>query len=132
MNSWNALSELKKPMNRSTREKLEKAGYTIGTADDFLGITALSYPPVIVHAAGTTGRLFPGQFLGTFCFVPDSCLKNGQPDNTAYIKSGWATRNARLNVGKRIGSHLFPLHDNVGAVIAVPKEFLDQLAEETP
>ena len=120
-------------MNRSTREKLERAGYSIGTADDFLGITALSYPPLTVQAAGTTGRLFPGQFLGTFCFVPDSCLKDGELDRTAYVKSGWATRNARLNSGKRIGSHLLPLQDrNVDAVIAVPKEFLDQLADETP
>jgi hypothetical protein len=120
-------------VNRATRAKLKRAGYSIGTVDEFLGFTTLSYPPAIVRAAGTTGRLFPGQFLGTFCFVPDACLKNGRLDKSAYIESGWATRNGRLNAGKRIGSHLFPLRDrNVDTVIAVPKEFLDQLADETP
>lgn len=54
------------------------------------------------------GRIYEGQFAGTLCFVPETCLKDELPDQIAYLRSGWASRNARLNAGKRVGSHLFP------------------------
>jgi len=54
------------------------------------------------------GRIYEGQFVGTLCFVPEACLKDELPDQIAYLRSGWASRNARLNEGKRVGSHLFP------------------------
>lgn len=64
------------------------------------------------------GRIYEGQFAGTLCFVPETCLKDELPDQIAYLRSGWASRNARLNEGKRVGSHLFPkgcaIHESAG------------------
>jgi hypothetical protein len=58
--------------------------------------------------AGTVGQILPGQFSGTFCFVPLTCLGKTGVDQNTYLKTGWATRNLRLNAGRCIGSHLFP------------------------
>ena len=65
-------------------------------------------PLTATTGAGTVGQILPGQFSGTFCFVPNTCLGPKGLNRVAYLKTGWATRNLRLNAGRCIGSHLFP------------------------
>jgi hypothetical protein len=72
------------------------------------------------------GLIFPGEFPDTFCFVPDSCLKDGQPDTKAYLVRRWDRRNHRLNRGKSSGQSLIPLEGSAPIPIeAIPKEFVD-------
>ena len=76
-------------------------------------MTQSAIQPTVTTAAGTPGKILPGQFSGTFCFVPLTCLGKTEVDRMTYVKTGWATRNGRLNAGRCVGSHLFPREDAV-------------------
>ena len=77
------------------------------------------------------GLIFPGDTPGTFCFVPDSCLKDGHPDTAAYCVQRWHRRNHRLNLGKSVCLSLMPLEGSAAISIeAGPREFIDFLLWE--
>jgi hypothetical protein len=59
------------------------------------------------------GYVFPGQFSGSFCFVPIKYVHLKESgtfkiDRQLYLSESWARRNVRLNPGRTVGSHLFP------------------------
>jgi len=59
------------------------------------------------------GFVFPGQFSGSFCFVPVKYVHQKESgtfkiDRQLYLSESWARRNVRLNPGRTVGSHLFP------------------------
>jgi hypothetical protein len=51
--------------------------------------------------------IFRGQGTRTLCAVPEDMVGPNGVDRVKYVASGWATRNAGLNLNS-IGSHLFP------------------------
>lgn len=62
---------------------------------------------------GEEGVVIKGQFSGSFCFVPLSCLQRKadggiELDRTRYLRGSWARKNVRFNPGRTVGSHLFP------------------------
>ncbi len=73
------------------------------------------------------GRIYRGSFPATFCFVPNSCVVNGQLNEAAYIRSGWGTRNARLNANRVAGSHLLPAGVTESDAVEAPPGFLEKL-----
>jgi len=76
--------------------------------------TLASFPTVQLR--GEEGFVLPGQFPGSYCFVPRECLGQAADgsltfDRTRYLMKSWARKNVRLNPGRTVGSHLFPESD---------------------
>ena len=78
------------------------------------------------------GRIFPGEYPQTFCFVPEECLwsEGGSLHlmEGDYVRSGWDVLNMRLNDAGE-GQHLFPCADLLPADLepSLAKTFLHRV-----
>lgn len=97
-------------------------------------MNTLSSTPT-VQLSGEAGFVFPGQFPGSFCFVPREFVSEDEQagfrfDQTGYLLKTWARKNVRLNPGRTVGSHLFPESGSVPLPIEDPSvaNFLRQAA----
>lgn len=75
-----------------------------------------------VEVGDTRGAIFEGELPGTYCFVPENCIReeHGKTkiDGTGYIRSHWDERNMRVSAesgGKRLFPNLDRPVDNLQA-----------------
>lgn len=68
-------------------------------------------PPTLT-LAGVDFFILPAQYPGARCLVPTTVVstKDGSVyvDVPAYVESSWASWNMLLNLGRAMGSHIFP------------------------
>jgi hypothetical protein len=60
-----------------------------------------------------SGYLFEGERVGSFVFVPATCIRlalgrTAEIDELGYSQSGWDVKNMRFNSGLNNGKRLYP------------------------